>query len=216
MYLSKDNTVAALRSMIEFSKDINAAFVKNGMNFTENMGRRNAILSQAQEKYFADEIRKKYAGTINDGRSGAPDIFIPELNKTLECKLTSPSGGVISFCTDKECFNKDKQKDFLYIVADNSFENFVVILFSDLTREDFATSKSKGRGRVKMNKKTAFQRATVLHGEYKCKSEMSIENLQKELHKKKEGTKAREQLLQRIKNWELKRGSNFSFKFSPV
>jgi len=150
MYLTKQATVNSLKSMRDFYRDLSSVFKKHDMSIEENTGRRNALLSQAQEHYFSRELKSIYPSTENDGRTGKPDIVIPEINVELECKLTTPSpSGGITFQADKECFGSEG-KDFLYIVADDSFEKFTVLHFKSLQRSDFSHHVESSKGKVRM------------------------------------------------------------------
>ena len=91
MYLTRDDIVLSLKSMREFNAELSKTFNNFGMSIEQNTGRRNALLSQAQEHFISKELKKRYPSTLNDGRTGKPDICIPELDIELECKLTTPS-----------------------------------------------------------------------------------------------------------------------------
>jgi hypothetical protein len=211
MYLTSEDARNALSSMIRFNNDIEEAFSKNGLPFSDNLGRRNALMSQSQEKYFADQLRKKYPGTLNDGRTGMPDIVIPEIDVTLECKLTSPIAGSVTFRADKECFNKGP-KDFLYVIADESFEKFVVLLFKGLKREDFTNDIESSRGKVSMIKSRTFDRVTVLHGKYEIRSLKMIEEINEKMKSLKKGTYKYNQMQKRINSWQASKTASFSFE----
>jgi len=178
------------------------------MSIEDNLGRRNALLSQAQEHFFSAELRKSHPSVLNDGRTGKPDIEIPELNVELECKLTSPSQtGGVTFQADKECFG-ESGKDFLYVVADGKFENFAVLHFNSLQRSDFKECVESSKGKVRMKKDVTFGRCTVLHGEYEPRSERMLAKIEQELSTKRPGTKTYTKLLERKAYWE---NSNESF-----
>ena len=91
MYLTKDDIVEVLHQMKDFENELNNTFEKRGYNFRKNTGRRNALLSVAQEREVAKVLQKKFKSVIEDGAPGKPDIFIEDINKELECKLTSGS-----------------------------------------------------------------------------------------------------------------------------
>ena len=97
-YLTQEIVINAITNMNSFHKDIQNMYSNYGMNILDNLGRRNIIMSQVQEKFFADELKKHYKGVFEDGRTGQPDIVIGEINKELECKLTSRNkNGSINF-----------------------------------------------------------------------------------------------------------------------
>lgn len=215
MYLSKQATVASLRSMRDFYRDLSSVFKKHDMSIEGNTGRRNALLSQAQEHYFSRELKSLYPSSENDGRTGKPDIVIPEIGVELECKLTTPSpAGGITFQADKECFG-ERGKDFLYVIADDSFENFAVLHFKSLQRSDFSHHIESSKGKVRMRKSLTFDRCTVLHGSYQPRSFTMLKKIEAELSKKKPGTKIHQKLLERKKHWE-ESNESFTVGLSPV
>lgn len=214
MYLTRTAVTNALNSMRNFNCDLSQVFRKYDMSIEDNTGRRNALLSQAQEHFFSVELRKSYPSVVNDGRTGKPDIEIPELNVELECKLTTPSSsGGVTFQADKECFG-ESGKDFLYVIADNKFENFAALHFKSLQRRDFSDCVESSKGKVRMRKDLTHDRCTVLHGEYEPRSKKMLAKINGELTTKRKGTKAYEKLLERKAHWE---GVNESFtvRLSP-
>ena len=182
-YLSRKDALEALRKMKSFHDDLDGVMKKNGFDLLENLGRRNILLSQAQEKYFAEELAKKYKVT-SDGRTGEPDIFIESLNRELECKLTSRhKSGSISFQTDYETLLKKGRLDYLYVVANDVFDEFAVILYEDLTISDFRKLSSGARGKTQMMKHSSHDRANVLVGSMVSINENELSKLQKKLEK---------------------------------
>ena len=127
-YLTREMTVSALANMRGFHRDIVGTYQKYDMDLLDNLGRRNIVMSQAQEKFFAEALSSKYTGVTNDGKTGQPDIILEELNKELECKLTSRhKGGAISFQSDFGTLSQKGKLDYLYVIADNTFERFCVL-----------------------------------------------------------------------------------------
>lgn len=215
MYLSNSAVTESLRSMRDFNTDLSSVFKKHGMSIEDNTGRRNALLSQAQEHFFSCELRKSYPDTVNDGRTGKPDIEIPCMNIELECKLTTPSAtGGVTLQADKECFGQ-LGKDFLYVVADDKFEKFAVLHFKSLQRSDFSDCVESAKGKVRMRKSLTHNRCTVLHGAYEPRSAKMIEKIETELLTKKAGTKAHNDLLSRRKHWQ-ESNESFSVKLLPL
>lgn len=215
MYVTKQQVQQALRKMQGFDKDLTALFGNYGMDFEGNTGRRNVLLSQAQEHFLAEEIRKQFPSTRSDGRTGEPDISIPEIDKTLECKLTTPSAnGSLRLQSDKEAFT-DGAKDFIYFVADDKMENFAVLHFVGLQRDDFSDCKESARGRVKMRKAKTYDRCAVLHGTYEPRSQKMIETIDAQLVRSRPGTKSHANLLRRKKHWEDS-SESFTLKLLPL
>jgi len=170
LYLTKEDVVEVLHQMKNFENDLNTVFSDRGYNFRTNLGRRNALLSVAQEKEVAKVLRKKFDNVIEDGSPGKPDIYISDLDKELECKLTSGtrSGGSISYAlqTDWDTICQKKELDYLYFIVDEKFENFCVLLFEGLTPDDFFPPASGSRGKSRMNKSKAMKKAKCLVGDY--------------------------------------------------
>ena len=132
-YLTKEMALAAIRNMSSFHEDVVNAYAKYDMDLLDNLGRRNIVMSQAQEKFFAAALSKHHAGVCNDGRTGQPDIVIESLNKELECKLTSKhKSGSLSFQTDYGTLLQKESLDYLYVVADRNFKQFAVLHFQAL------------------------------------------------------------------------------------
>ena len=106
-YITSEMVSRALSRMKSFHDKQALLYESFDMDFSENLGRRNVIMSAAQEKFFANEIARCFPDAINDGKTGQPDIVIPSLEKELECKITTrrPKGGY-SFQTDYETLRK--------------------------------------------------------------------------------------------------------------
>ena len=109
-----------------------------------------------------------------------PDIYLEDLNKELECKLTSPhKSGTIAFQSDYETLEKKGKLDYLYVVADKLFKNFAVIHYRDLTIEDFRGLSSGARGKTQMKKYAAHDRAEVLLGRFESINDRELSKLSK-------------------------------------
>ena len=215
MYVTKQQVYCALQKMQSFNKDVAALFSNYGMTFEGNTGRRNVLLSQAQETFLADELRKTFPMTLSDGRTGEPDISIPEIKKTLECKLTTPSANRnLQLQSDKQAF-VGGSKDFIYFVTDEKMENFAVLHFVGLRKEDFGDCKESSRGRVKMRKSKTYDRCIVLHGTYEPRSQQMIESINQLIAKSKRGTKSYSNLLRRKKYW-MAAEESFTLNLLPL
>jgi len=177
-YITRDMAKNALTKMKNFHDDLNNLFESHGMCLTENLGRRNILLSQAQEKFFAEELSCQYDDVDNDGRTGQPDIVIGSLGKELECKLTSKTkSGAYSFQSDYETLQKKGKLDYLYVVASENFDNFAVLLYEGLTTEDFRSLSPGARGKVSMKKHTAHSKLTKVWGDLSSKTDANIQRL---------------------------------------
>jgi len=176
-YLTKSQVKDVLNNVRTFELALNTLFGDFGYDLNENLGRRNALLSQSQEKELAKVLRKTYGDDdiVDDGRPGRPDIIIKSLNRELECKLTSGHGihKTFGLQTDYATLVKKGRLDYLYMLANPEFNKFCVIFFADLTPEDFHLPANGSRGKSRMNKKNAMKKATILWGDY---TDLSIEN----------------------------------------
>jgi len=183
LYLTKEDVVEVLHQMKNFEKDLNTVFSDRGYNFRTNLGRRNALLSVSQEREVAKVLRKKFESVIEDGSPGKPDIYIEDINKELECKLTSGSRskGSISYAlqTDWDTICQKKELDYLYFIVDEKFENFCVLFFEGLTPDDFFPPASGSRGKSRMNKSKAMKKAKCLVGDYMNHNEKWVNDLTK-------------------------------------
>jgi len=161
--------------MKSLSEDLDGVFNKYGLSFSSNLGRRNNLLSQAQEVFFANEIRNKFPGVVSDGRTGQPDIHIPEIEKEIECKLTSPNEeGSITFQADADSLSDGR--DYLYVVIDRDFKEFGVFHFQGLNKSDFREPANGSKGKVQMIKGKAANKCTPIIGRLENVSEEHKKN----------------------------------------
>ena len=176
-YITKEMVVKALAKMKSFHDKQLSLHEEYGLDFVQNTGRRNIIMSAAQEKFFADEIASYFKDAISDGATGQPDIVIPSLGKELECKITTrrPKGGY-SFQTDYSTLKKKGSLDYLYVLAAPDFQSFNVLFFEGLTINDFSDEAPGARGKVKMKKHVGMKKSVVLHGDVQVMNEIEINN----------------------------------------
>lgn len=204
-YLTREMSVNAIRRMKTFHDDIVGLYNEYDMDLLDNLGRRNIVMSQTQEKFFSDELTKKYEGVSNDGKTGQPDIIVGELNKELECKLTSRhKSGSINFQTDHSTLSQKGALDYLYVIADNKFKKFGVLHFIGLTVDDFRPVANGSRGKVSMYKHVGMKKCNVLVGDV---SSVNEENLEKLFHRLKNErmsltSKKREKTIASIQYWQ--------------
>lgn len=183
-YITREMAEEALTKMANFHKDLDEMFQRHGMNLKENLGRRNILLSQAQEKFFAEALSSKYDGVINDGRTGQPDIVIDSLGKELECKLTSKTkSGAYSFQSDYETLQKKGSLDYLYVIADENFQKFTVLHYEGLDVNDFRHLSPGARGKVSMKKHKADKKLIRVYGDLASKTQKNIARLEGLLEK---------------------------------
>lgn len=181
--LTREMAFDAIKDMQKFHTELDSTFQKFGMDFKENLGRRNIVMSHAQEKFFTDALRSKYKNVINDGRTGQPDIVIhdeSDFQKEIECKLTTRHrSGAISFQSDYETLLKKENLDYLYVLASDDFRSFGIFYFENLTVDDFRPLSTGARGKVAMYKHKGFKKCTVLAGGYKSVNQRNIKKLNK-------------------------------------
>tara|TARA_B100000674_G_scaffold495075_1_gene521350 strand:+ start:326 stop:1087 length:762 start_codon:yes stop_codon:yes gene_type:complete len=176
-YLTPKLTQEVIGRLKTFENDLCRVFQNYGYDLRDNLGRRNQLVSQAQEKEFARSLREIYNEVIEDGAPGKPDIFIVDIEKELECKLTSGSGKSKTFSlqTDWETLKNKGKLDYLYMLTTPDFEGFCVLLFKDLTTDDFYPPASGSRGKSRMNKAKAMKKCQALHGRFVNKRKIMIQ-----------------------------------------
>ena len=181
-YINRSEAIDALNSMKSFHDECKELYSKHGFNLLDNLGRRNIVMSQAQEKFFADVLSERYSGVTNDGRTGQPDILIESLGKELECKLTSRhKSGTISFQSDYESLAQKGELDYLYVIADDEFKKFAVLHFEKLTVDDFRPVSNGSRGKVAMYKHKGMRKCNVLVGDAINRSQQYVKKITQEL-----------------------------------
>lgn len=206
----------AILKMKQFHDDIVSLYKQYDMDLLDNLGRRNIVMSQAQEKFFASEIANYYEGVQNDGRTGEPDIFIGSLNKELECKLTSKHrSGSISFQTDYETLFQKGALDFLYVIASEDFSKFAVLYFEGLTVDDFRPVSPGSRGKVSMFKHKGMKKCTMLHGDYININDKELKKIEKRLSEPFQTDAAKKKVLSRKEYW-VSTPTRYSFTLEEV
>ena len=183
-YLNRESAVKAVSNLMVFASDISEAYRRHGIDFSTDVGRQNILLSAAQEHFFADEIRNTIGDCRNDGRTGEPDIVIDSLDgKEVECKVVCKGKkGSWHLQADRKCLEADgKSLDFLYLLFDRTYDNVGVLLFHDLTFDDYKTPSPGSRGKSRMNKSTAFKKCTPLIGDFIDKREKYLEKYSADL-----------------------------------
>ena len=180
MYLTRQDALQVISRMQDFESQLKTLFSDYNYDLHENIGRRNMLLSAIQEKETARVLRQKFNEVLDDGTPGKPDVVICDIDKELECKLTSgsKSNGTISysFQTDWATLESKGSLDYVFIVADATFQKFAVLFFEGLTTDDYFPPASGSRGKSRMRKQSAVQKVTPLVGDI---VNVSIENAAK-------------------------------------
>ncbi len=212
-YVTKKMATEALANMQSFHSELDSLYSKYDFDLKENLGRRNILLSQAQEAFFAKALKSVYPSASNNGRTGEPDIVIPELERELECKLTSrQKSGAIAFQSDYETLQKKGSLDYLYVIASEDFDEFTVIHYSGLTVEDFRPLSKGARGKVQLRKHAAAHKATVVFGSVDDLRLEQIESIREKIQKTEDkSTKKYKKLLERLSYWQ---NANSKFRFN--
>ena len=182
-YLSRSTAITALCRMKEFERNVEKCFQEAGLSLRSNLGRRNGVISGAQESFFADELNKSGILATSDGRTGEPDITLPHLNRELECKLTSGCGGSWVLQTDYATLKKKDCLDYLYVLASPDFEKFAVLHFSNLSVDDFHLPAPGSRQKARMRKDVAMDRCNSLVGQVINKNLKILDSLNSEIGK---------------------------------
>lgn len=178
--LQRSQAIKACTRMRNFYLDLKQLYTDHGIDLEANRGRRNILMSGPMEKFLAEEMHSSglYESVINDGRTGCADILVND-DIELECKLTSPSqsSGAIAFQTDHDTLLRKGSLDYVYIIADPTFEKFCVIHFMDLTIDDFRNLSPGARGKVQMYKYRGMEKANILVGSATSSKNVKIEKI---------------------------------------
>jgi hypothetical protein len=181
LYINESDAREILGRMKGFESDLRGVYENWSYDFRENLGRRNALVSMAQEAETARVLSRKFRDVSSDGAPGKPDIVIGEINAELECKLTSGSrsGNSVNFDfrTDWETICNKEKLDYIYILADENFEKFAFLFFEGLTPDDFFSPASGSRGKSRMNKEKGMQKCTPLFGSFIKRNDVYVDSL---------------------------------------
>ena len=177
-YIYQLDILSILQDLTKFENSLRTLFEDYDMDLRENLGRRNALISTLQEKVTAKYLKDIFFDVKIDGAPGKPDITINDIDRELECKITSgsKSKGYVSYAlqTDYDTIRKKQYLDYMYILCNDTFDKFCVLFFEDLSPEDFFPPASGSRGKSRMKKKNAMQKVTPLWGNYIVKNEELI------------------------------------------
>lgn len=166
MYLDREGSVAAVKSIKTLFNELNDVYSRHGIDIDRDVGRKNILISAAQEHFFAKAIEGVVGECSNDGRTGMADIVIDSLDdREVECKVVCQGKtGSWSLQADKASLERKGSCDFLYLLFDRSHENVAVFLFPDLTADDFYDPAPGSRGKARLKKSSAFKKCTPLVG----------------------------------------------------
>ncbi len=204
----------AINNMARFYHILQDIYAKHDMDIQEDLGRRNILMSKPQEKYFAAELKSIYPGTKSDGTTGQPDITVPEINKELECKLTSAhKSGAWRLQTDYETLKKKGKLDYLYVLCDEDFRKFAVLHFESLTVEDFNLPGKGSRNKANLNLDKAMSKCHVLVGSHQMAATQKIQDIEKKLQALRPTQVSRKnQLLKSLQTWKSRKSISFNLE----
>tara|TARA_A200000159_G_scaffold87760_1_gene81275 strand:- start:1214 stop:1879 length:666 start_codon:yes stop_codon:yes gene_type:complete len=182
-YLDRAGSVKAIKNISDLFCEISDVYKEHGIDINRDVGRKNILISAAQEHFFAEAIAGVVGECSNDGRTGMADIIIESLdNKEVECKvLCQGKTGAWQLQTDKATLEKKGSCDFLYLLFDRTHENTAVLLFENLIPDDFYDPAPGSRGKARLKKSTAFKKCKALVGGYSNKREQYLERYRKDI-----------------------------------
>lgn len=212
-YVTKSMASSALKQMCHFYGELKELYENHGLSITEDLGRRNILMSSLQEKYFAAELGKRFPGTTADGKTGEPDIRIPALNRELECKLTSKNkSGSWALQSDYNTLARKGAVDHLYLLANPDFNEFSVLFFKGLTTADFHPPAPGSKGKSRLNWAVALEKCTVVLGELNNKANDYISDCHQIINDPASSRVAKEKAAARIDYWSSRTNVVFSLE----
>ena len=215
MYLTPEMSKKALSEMKDFHSKLFSLYDSFDINIKDDTGRRNMLMSSLQEKMFAAELQKEYPLAFANGKTGEPDIIIPEISKELECKLTSKNrSGSWSLQTDYNTLSTKGKLDYLYVLASKDFDEFAVLHFDGLTCDDFFPPAKGSKGKSRMKVASALSKCTVLVGGIEDMSVSYLEKAKKTLQKANLTVKQRMKAEKQVVHWSNKSKVKFHLEGS--
>jgi len=184
-YINRKTALVALSNMRRFYVEASSLYHKWDLDLSEDLGRRNVLLSSAQEKFFARALRESGLEASDDGRTGQSDIVVAlpgGVRREIECKLTTRNvaGGIV-LQTDYTTLEKKGELDYLYVIANEGFDSFAVLHFESLNTSHFRTPSVTSRGKAGMLKHSCFDRCHTLIGSYLRVNDRHVQSLEAQL-----------------------------------
>ena len=213
-YITRDMSVRAIEKMKSFHNSLIDLHSSHSLDFFEDLGRRNILMSRPQEAFFCQELKSAFPNTFSDGRTGQPDIVLPDLKKELECKITTKrKGGSWSFQADYATLEKKGSCDFLYFCCDQDFENFGVFYFNNLDTSNFKFPAPGSRGKSKLSMHSSFPKCTPVVGSIENTSPSFLASAEDKLKEAKTPS-ARARAKKSINFW--KNNPRYSIKLEKI
>ena len=182
-YLDRSSSVEAIKNISSLFSEVADVYERHGIDIDRDVGRKNILISAAQEHFFANAIASVVGECSNDGRTGMADIVIDSLdNREVECKVVCRGKtGSWSLQADKATLERKGSCDFLYLLFDRSHENTAVLLFEDLVPDDFYDPAPGSRGKARLKKSSAFKKCKALVGGFENKRMKFLERYQNDV-----------------------------------
>ena len=179
-YLDRSSSVKAIKNISSLFTEVASVYGKHGIDIDRDVGRKNILISAAQEHFFANAIASVVGECSNDGRTGMADIVIDSLdNREVECKVVCRGKtGSWSLQADKATLERKGSCDFLYLLFDRNHENTAVLLFENLVPDDFYDPAPGSRGKARLKKSSAFKKCKALVGGFENKRMKFLERYQ--------------------------------------
>jgi len=216
-YLTEASALEAVEKIISFSGEVDELYHRHDISVTDDVGRKNILLSAAQEKFFAQALQRAGYECSVDGKTGEPDILV-KVNgawRELECKVSCRSKkGTWQLQTDERTLENKGSCDFLYLLFNRSHTEVAVLFFENLTSDDFHKASSSSRGKARMKKYSAFKKCTPLIGAITDKKEEYLRSY-KSKYKRATTINMKNKIRDKISMWESK-DSQFSISLEPV
>ena len=79
-YLNRNESIKAIKKITSLFSELNGLYEKYGISLGNDVGRKNILISAAQEHFFAEAIESIVGDCSSDGRTGKADIVIGSLD----------------------------------------------------------------------------------------------------------------------------------------
>ena len=216
-YITKDAALEAVSNVLSFSEEVDDLYDRHGISVHNDVGRKNILLSAAQEKFFAKALQDRGYECRVDGKTGEPDILVKirDMWRELECKVTCISKkGTWQLQTDERTLEQKGGCDFLYLLFNRDHDEVAVLFFENLEPSDFHKAASSSRGKARMKKHSAFKKCTPLIGGFTDKKNVFLDSYREKYKAAKTNT-MKSKYLKKIELWENK-DSQFSIQLESV
>lgn len=208
-YLDRKNSVMAIKGIKSLFSELENVYSNYGVDISRDVGRKNILISAAQEHFFAVAISNIVKDCTADGRTGMADIVIGGLdNREVECKVVCKGkSGSWHLQADKASLERKGSCDFLYLLFDRTHENVAVFLFNDLVPDDFYDPSPGSRGKARLKKSAAFKKCTPLVGSFLNKRKHYMKKYLEESLADNSSIKSKDKAEQKYQMWYNKEDS---------